>query len=380
MENKQAEQIIKSPFKTSKLQDNFLKGTHIDIFGDDYSTEIHAGKYFIHCYNELPYIYAINTDINLESFISSINQLFNLTDKNYILKYEQAHSTDFTKIDKSASEYMILFKEKVILEVQDHRVVFWYGRDIKQAELIEVFQLIKQNEKKKEHSQKFYMIASSPHSEFGFFLQEFDVKKVNVMIAENYNNDFAEVDNIISEFIRCDNKNGVILLHGKYGTGKTTYLRNLISNTNKRFIFLPLNLVEAISSPNFLPFISQYKESVLILEDCEELLSARDSGTGQHNSLVNLLNLGDGLLSDAFSIKIICTFNASLRQIDPAILRKGRLIARYEFTELSVEKASAIAEKLNLNIKIEKPMTLAEIFNSEAINFGEPENRKKIGF
>ncbi len=152
-----------------------------------------------------------------------------------------------------------------------------------------------------------------------------------------------------------------------------------MNTINKRFIFLPLDLMDAISAPNFLPFISKYKNSVLILEDAENLLRPRTSGQQQGNSLVNLLNLGDGLLSDALSLKIICTFNAEIKQIDQAILRKGRLVARYEFKPLEIDKAQLIAEKIGLKDKITAPSTLADLYNKNKTDFGN-NTSGKVGF
>ena len=97
------------------------------------------------------------------------------------------------------------------------------------------------------------------------------------------------------------------------------------------------------------------------------------------SALSNLLNLGDGLLSDALSVNVICTFNSGLKKIDDAILRKGRLLARYEFKELEVMKARALAEKIGKNANIEKPMTVSDIYNLEERGF-ENKPVKSIGF
>ena len=88
--------------------------------------------------------------------------------------------------------------------------------------------------------------------------------------------------------------------------------------------------------------------------------------------------MGDGLLADALAIKIICTFNADLKSIDAAILRKGRLIVRYEFKELEVEKAEKISTQLGFTGKIERAMTLADIYNQRSPDFQLPDN--KLGF
>ena len=62
--------------------------------------------------------------------------------------------------------------------------------------------------------------------------------------------------------------------------------------------------------------------------------------------------------------QIIATFNCDLTKIDPALLRKGRLIANYEFNKLDVESSKILSDKLGFGTdKISEPMTLAEIYN-----------------
>ena len=361
------------PFK------NPLFGTHLDIFGN-FDTEVHAGKFYMHLYNELCHTYSVFTTINPETFMKSLIIKYNLTDENYILKDEQSKNKKIGEVDFSSSSYFLRLKEHILMEVQSYKVVFWYGKEIAFSEIQDVLELVKEAKKKKKHKRKFYMIASTTRSEYGFEFRKFNIKNIESNVDENYNDDFKKVHETIHSFLKSDTKNGLVLLHGKYGTGKTTYIRSLMSTINKRFIFLPLDLMEAINAPNFLPFISKYKNSILILEDAENLLTPRGASGVNNNSLVNLLNLGDGLLADALSLKIICTFNADLKQIDKAILRKGRLVARYEFKELETAKAVAIAAKLGITEEIKAPATLAEIFNKNLDNFSELTETKKVGF
>jgi SpoVK/Ycf46/Vps4 family AAA+-type ATPase len=188
----------------------------------------------------------------------------------------------------------------------------------------------------------------------GYFeLTDFDIKPFDIDIETHYNDDFQDIHSLIIKALTTKDKNGLVLLHGKYGSGKTYYLRHLISNIERKFIYFPLNMIEELSSPEFLPFISQQPNSVLILEDCESLLVHRENGFNNASALSNLLNLGDGLLSDALSVNVICTFNSGLKKIDDAILRKGRLLARYEFKELEISKARFLAQKIGKNINIE---------------------------
>ena len=75
-------------------------------------------------------------------------------------------------------------------------------------------------------------------------------------------------------------------------------------------------------------------------------------------------NRSDGLLGDAMHQQIIATFNCDLASIDPALLRKGRLIANYEFNKLDIESAKTLSDKLGFGRdSVTEPMTLAEIYN-----------------
>ncbi|MDF1548268.1 MAG: AAA family ATPase [Bacteroidales bacterium] len=344
-----------------------------------YDDEIHPGKMFIHLYNELFDTYSIYNNINIEQFINRINEKYKLLSANYLLKQEFSKRKKIDEIDYTSCSYLIKIKEKLLVAVSNYKIVFYYASSISFDEIKAIIELARQSKKEKKHKRKFYMVSANAHSEYGFEFRKFNIKKQALNIQENYNDDFVEVDAVIQQFLSAQKSNGLVLLHGKYGTGKTSYIRNLMSTVNKRFIFLPVNMMESISSPNFLPFISKYNNSILVLEDCETIIKQRESGNSD-SSLVNLLNLGDGLLSDALSIKLICTFNADLKQIDQAILRKGRLVARYEFKELDTKKADFLYKKIGGKEKIDKPKTLAEIYNFGKKNFGEDEQNQKIGF
>jgi hypothetical protein len=74
----------------------------------------------------------------------------------------------------------------------------------------------------------------------------------------------------------------------------------------------------------------------------------------------------DGILSDDLGIKFICTFNDDMRNIDSALLRKGRLVSKYEFQPLAIDKTKALLESLGYdNNNVTKPMSLSDIFYYE---------------
>ncbi len=344
-----------------------------------YDDEIHPGRIFVHLYSELYDTYSVFGNINIELFIKNLEKIHHIDSTDYIIKEEFSKRKKVDEIDYNSCTYLIKLKEKLLLYITNYKIVFYYATSTNFDDIKEVISLVKQSKKEKKHKRKFYMISANSHSEFGLEFRKFNIKKQEIDLTENYNDDFVEVDETIRNFLNKDKLNGLVLLHGKYGTGKTSYIRNLMSTVNKRFIFLPVNMMESISSPNFLPFISKYNNSILILEDCETIVKQRESGNSD-SALVNLLNLGDGLLSDALSIKLICTFNADIKQIDQAILRKGRLIARYEFKELSIEKVNKLYEKIGVSEKVDQPKTLAEVYNHNTKEFDNQHAGKKIGF
>ena len=121
-----------------------------------------------------------------------------------------------------------------------------------------------------------------------------------------------------------------------------------------------------MTKPGFLPFLMQHPNSILIVEDAENIIRDRKQDTFLPNQAVaNLLNLSDGLLGDAMHQQIICTFNCDVSGIDPALLREGRLVIEHKFEKLSVENARRLCAELDIPDKgedIREAMSLAEIY------------------
>lgn len=134
-------------------------------------------------------------------------------------------------------------------------------------------------------------------------------------------------------------------------------------------------MLSVISSPGFITYVMDNKNSIILIEDAEEVLSIdRNSATN------NLLGLTDGFLKDALNLKIICTFNCHIGKIDPALMRKGRLYYEYKFDKLSIEECEELAEFLKMDREITEPMTLAEFFIKEDNHCDDSFEERTIGF
>lgn len=218
--------------------------------------------------------------------------------------------------------------------------------------------------------------------EHGFELREVELEPLDIPdLGLNYGDDFPEIDLRIKEFINSA-RTGLVLFHGVSGSGKSSYCHYLLPFCRKKVIYLPPQSANLISRADVLPFmLDQGKDSILVIEDAEEVLVER---MGTNNSAVsNLLNLTDGILSKALVCKIICTFNAAKTKLDPALVRKGRLQIEHEFGLLKPEHARRLLTQLGFSKQrideVQDPMTLADIYNF-GVDTGHREKSAKIGF
>ena len=205
----------------------------------------------------------------------------------------------------------------------------------------------------------------------GFEFVEHSIKPLSLDIDRMYNDDFRPVYNHIVDKLNNSGK-GIVLLHGEKGAGKTSLVRNLTTVVNKKFVFVPINMIGHISSPSFIGDLIENKGGVLVIEDCEQYI--QDRGTSSNTIVSSLLQITDGMLGDVMDMQVICTFNTDLTKVDDALRREGRLIAEYEFGKLSAEKTHELS-----NGKYNEPKTLAEIYNTLTYRENKKEH-KKIGF
>lgn len=164
---------------------------------------------------------------------------------------------------------------------------------------------------------------------------------------------------------------GLTVLTGAPGTGKTTLLRSLAHwlVDSHVFYFMPAARFASVESGEIVSFwAGENRDSklrkVLILEDAESVLLRR--ADDNREKVATLLNLTDGMLGDALGLHVVCTLNSDLTDLDPALLRPGRLVAHREFDLLTAEEAGRLAAALGLPPPAGERVSLAEFFNQTA--------------
>jgi hypothetical protein len=342
---------------------------------------------FFAMYNEFPSLYTFRADEAHANYTFNTNKILQELKKVYgddiQLVLYTVHEIQ-SKKDTTGLNFFIPSKDifaRVETTPVESYILYRNGMEKEVEKLADCF--MKFYEKPDNAPNNVYTVAYDNC----FYLNRLPTKDfAKLDIAKNYNDNFLHENKKIEEFIKRDDEAGLLILHGEKGTGKSTYIRYLIStNPEKKFVYVPSGMVQILSQPNFSSFLMTLQNHVIILEDCEDAIKDRKAN-GTPGAVSLLLNLTDGLVSDGLGLKFICTFNDDVKNIDTALLRKGRLVSKYEFNLLETEKANNLLDELyterweNGEFDIEpitdKPLSLANIYHFYDDSYEK--ERKKI--
>lgn len=383
------------PIKRVKFRGNKIVQVKVanssHYYDTEFITEFPIGNYYMDTYGTLGCLLGSKQKFNLK-----VRQYFEKEGYNLIWEHKM------TGTDGCIDDVKSVFEKDGILASLSYKAESAgnkfrgldlgdvSGGDIVRAEYVSVTLYYKDTEAMEKVSKgiRKYAITNKSRSKISLLTSshghletmEQDIKSVDIDIEANYGADFMPVHLKIISKLNEDRGKGLVLLHGVPGTGKTNYIRYLCKLLKKEIIFLPPFLAENLASPDFITFLLEHTNSILVIEDAEKVVLDREGEHSNRQSVANLLNVTDGILSDCLSIQIIATFNTSRDRIDKALLRKGRLIAEWKFDALSVEDTNNLLKSIGRELNATKPMTLTEIYNVDEEEFVSQQERPQIGF
>ena len=321
-----------------------------DLFVDHFLNE---KTLYLHCFNALPSNYYIG---RLDG-----EKAFNAFQEKFGHRIRQIYAYRWHNREKNCEQFsdtIVILDNECLIKFDATGCDIWHNGQQREfiAQVAHLVSPIKERQRRVPLEVNL-VIRGNQRLE----LKAMEIKRIKLNLELFYGEEFKAVDELIRKRLNTRKDKGIVLLHGLPGSGKTTYLRYLIGKIKKRVLFISPSVAGDLMNPEFIQLLTGNPDSVVIIEDAENVIMDRKHSPG--SSVSNLLNISDGLLADFLNVQLICTFNNSLTLIDNALLRKGRLIAKHEFGRLNVAQAQRLSKSLGFDTIIDKPMTVAEIAN-----------------
>ena len=345
------------------------------LYDNVYNNDIPFEQYFVVLFDSLPSKYSTRTlyskDI-IDHFLESgfVEECRIISGRKYV---EQTSESLFVNTTKS-----ILINVNRNLQKDADLVSLEFGYDIRNGEISKQLDFDSIGKFKKTAKKSSIQLVKSDMGHLD--TEEYDLTIPEIDLELNYGVEFLKIHETIVKRLNTQGDKGIILLHGDPGTGKTSYIKYLTRLIkDKDILFIPPSMAEMLSEPSIIPFLMEHRNSILLIEDAERVIADRE-GKGSPAGVSNILNLTDGILGDCLNIQVIATFNMKRERIDPALLRKGRLICEHKFDVLSLKETNRLLEHLNKGIISTHSLTLADIYNIDSDALRITKDIKGIGF
>lgn len=190
----------------------------------------------------------------------------------------------------------------------------------------------------------------------------------SVLERGNYDPGVMEgYDFVIKEFGSASPKARLVLLDGPPGSGKTHLIQGFLGALKGcRCIIVPPKLLPNLAGPEFLRALMGHDDpTLLVLEDADDCLIAREKNEAAKEALSALLNMSDGIWGKALNLRVVVTTNQNLDNIDRAVLRPGRLLRRITVDGLRRPDAERVLERLGgrvENLPTQARYTLGQLY------------------
>ena len=349
--------------------------TKLALLSKDLAVFNNAGSYVNCCRLYFAYFNNIPNFLCIDGIDDKLfKKWFEKQYQNKITEQHYRQDYNYDKKELQYSDHFYILNDGILINIEYTSVYLLYAEE-QSAEVNVLFEEIKKFIKVPKKTTDISLIYAQGGE---LNTREINIKKPKVDFNIHYNEDFLPIHKAIVKQINKKDTNGLYLFHGQPGTGKSTYIKFLIHQLKKKVIFISPKMAGELDNLSMTPFLLDNRNTVFVIEDAEELITSRDEVRNSNLSMI--LNLTDGLLGESLGIQIIATFNTDVKNIDKALLRKGRLSTIYEFTNLSLDRTNALLQSLGHKMEVNNPLPVAEIFNFDKDNHYIPKLNKAVGF
>jgi hypothetical protein len=194
---------------------------------------------------------------------------------------------------------------------------------------------------------KVYAIVSGNS---GFRLESIGVAAVPFEPTNYSPEAVAAYEHIVADLKTSSPTGRVIILDGNPGTGKTYMVRSILGAVQDAiFVVVPPEMVQSLGSPSLIPMLLEIKKGsdapiAMIVEDADSVIVPR--AADNMSSISAILNWSDGIMGSLLDMRIICTTNAKVTSIEPALMRPGRLSKRIEIGKIRGNQMNAVYKRL----------------------------------
>lgn len=181
----------------------------------------------------------------------------------------------------------------------------------------------------------------------GFEIEPVEKLELDEEIDAYYSKETLKSINRLTKTLKKTD-NGLSILYGARGTGKTSLINHLCNKLNKQFVYIPNVMIEAFPNNDVAEFLKANQDTIIVLDDCETVLTDMYSKSNIYVS--NIMQLLEGILSHSVKLNIITIFNTEKEdEICETLLNSNSLIDVVNFTLLSEDESNNLSKTLNLN-------------------------------
>lgn len=224
---------------------------------------------------------------------------------------------------------------------------------------------------KPEEEAKVQWWYSSTH---GPDFNDFMIKNEN-NVKDEYYPWLKDTNDTIESYYQkyIDDPSPILILLGEPGTGKTTFIRNLLLKYN--FETFLTHDEDVMKNDSFYIDFLKSESKIMIIEDAEKILLPRES---DNCVMSKLLNASDGIIKISDKKFIFTANETNVNKIDQALIRPGRCFDILNFRLLTRAEAEIISTNENIELDENKThFSLGDIFSKRK---NKAKYKKSIGF